>query len=81
MNNIERFESELVAQYRDLFASDADYACSAAHTTPETLAAKMTAGLVSGSASKDGKGIKRACKTFGIKHTYTAIRAFLNEVK
>ena len=75
--NREIFERTLSDQYRTLFASDPDYAYSAAHTTPDALAAKMTAGLLTGAANKEGKGIKSACKALGVKYTYGAIRAYL----
>lgn len=77
MTNHNRFEQELTAAYTDLFANDPEYAYAAARTTPAALAAKMTAGLVTGGANKDGAGIRRACKAVGIKPTYAAIRAFL----
>ena len=77
--NKKRFRSELVIAYRELFSTDPDYAFAAARMTPEALAEKMIAGLVDGSANHDGSGIKRACKAVGIKHTRTAIRAYLAE--
>lgn len=76
MTNRETFETALVTAYTDLFANDPEYAYAASRTTPAALAAKMTAGLLTGSANKDGEGIKRACKACGIKHTYKAIQAF-----
>jgi hypothetical protein len=77
-NNITVFRNELTRQYEALFANDPNYAYAAARTTPAALADKMTAGLATGGANKDGDGIKRTCKTLGIKHTYRAIAAFLN---
>ena len=73
-----RFYALLASAYDDLFANDPDYAYAAARTTPDALADKMTEGLRTGSANKDGKGIQRACKALGIKYTYTAIKAYLN---
>ena len=75
--NRETFTATLAAQYRDLFALP-DYAMAAARYTPESLAEKMTAGLLVGGSSKDGDGIKRACKALGVKHTYKAIIAYLD---
>jgi hypothetical protein len=72
----ERFQIILEGQYARLFETP-DYAYVAARTTPAALAAKMTAGLVDGTANKDGEGIKTTCKVLGIKYTYSAIRAFL----
>lgn len=77
MTNIERFKSELTSQYRDLFLTDPEYKFAAANTTPEALAEKMTEGLKTGRANKDGKGIKRTCKMLGIPYTYKGIRAYL----
>lgn len=42
-----------------------------------TVAAKMLEAIREGSFSKDGRAIKATCKAFGIKHTYTAINAWL----
>lgn len=75
--NMDRFFRFLADTYRDLFATDPDYAYAASHTTPEDLARRMTIGLSAGTASKDGSGIRRACSHFKISYTYKAIRAFL----
>lgn len=74
----ERFITVLTGQYEYLFTLP-DYTMAAARTTPATLAEKMAAGLVDGSADKDGEGIKRTCKALGIKPTYKAIKAFITE--
>lgn len=71
------FESHLVDAYKDLFANDPEYAYAASRVTPTELAYKMSVGLATGEANKDGEGIKRACKAVGIKHTYKAIRDYL----
>ncbi len=76
--NYIRFERALQDAYVDLFVNDPDFAYAASRTTPELLAAKMTGGLRTGGANHAGVGIKRACKAVGIKHTATAIRAWLN---
>jgi hypothetical protein len=76
MTNQQRFQAELTEAYRDLFVNDPEYQYSAARITPEALAAKMSAGLLTESANKDGAGIKRACKACGIKQTYAAIKAY-----
>jgi hypothetical protein len=75
--NRETFQAELEKQYSNLFATDPDYAYSASKISAGALATKMTAGLVTLSASKTGEGIKRTCKTLGIGYTYKAIRAYL----
>ncbi|MFA5186679.1 MAG: hypothetical protein WC551_09405 [Patescibacteria group bacterium] len=38
---------------------------------------RMTAAIVRGSFSHDGKAFRATCKTLGIKHTRKAIYAFL----
>ena len=76
MSNKERFQTVLADQYAQLFTLPA-YAMSAARYTPTQLADKMTDGLLTGTAIKDGDGIKRTCKALGIKHTYAAIKLFL----
>lgn len=75
-SNQQTFSSVLAYHYRELFKTP-DYAYSAAHCTPEGLAQKMTAGLLQGSANKDGEGIRRTCRDLKIKPTYTAIRLYL----
>ncbi len=75
--NLDTFYRTLVEQYRTLFVADPDYSYAASRHTPEALARKMTLGLDNGTANKDGKAIRNACRVLGIDHTYTAIRAFL----
>ena len=76
MSAKERFQTVLADQYAQLFALP-DYAMAAARYTPAQLADKMTEGLLTGTANKDGEGIKRTCKALGIKYTYSAIKTFL----
>lgn len=76
--NLDTFCETVTDQYRTLFASDPDYAHVASHLTPEALARKMTLGLDNGTASKDGKAIRSACRILKIDHTYKAIRAYLS---
>lgn len=90
-SNTERFRAALEAAYVDLFANHPDYSAHGrpvtihgnvgstvlAATTPASLAAKMTEGLRTGDAWHGGEGIKRACKALKIKHTRTAIAAYL----
>jgi hypothetical protein len=85
--NLAAFESHLADAYKDLFANDPEYACAASRlrtyqrklvaATPTELAHKVSVGLATGEANKDGEGIKRACKAVGIKHTYKAIQDYL----
>jgi hypothetical protein len=77
MTQAQQFRDVLAAQYRELFTTP-EYAMAAARMTPEALATRMTDGLISGAASKDGDGIKRTCKALGIKNTYAAIKTYLN---
>lgn len=74
--NIQAFFEHLTGEYVNHFRNDPEYAYAASHITPEALARKMTLGLASGSANKDGKAIQATCKHFRIPHTYKAIRAF-----
>jgi hypothetical protein len=75
-----QFVDELTRQYADLFANDARYASVAAKGSASELAQKMTAGLIAGSANKDGDGVRRACKALGVKSTWKAITAFLQVI-
>ncbi len=75
--NKDRFEIVLIEQYIYLFTLP-EYERAADKWTPEELTKKMIAGLLDGTADKDGEGIKRTCKVLGIKHTYKTIKEFLN---
>ena len=77
--NLVLFFETLASEYERLFATDPEYAYSAAHIAPRDLARKMTLGLDRGSANKDGQGIKNTCRKLEINHTYKAIRAYLGE--
>jgi hypothetical protein len=74
-----KFESELTKAYEKLFATDKGYGYVARLHTPQSLAARMTAGLANNTADKDGDGIKMACKAVGIKHTWKEILPYLNQ--
>lgn len=78
MTNKEKFTEELERAYAVLFETDSRFAYSKRVTTPKDLAFKMANGLASGSANKEGEGIKLACKACGIKNTYKDLRTFLN---
>ncbi len=75
--NFHLFKGELETVYTELFERDARYLYSRTNTTPKALAEKMTTGLLTGAASKDGQGIKSVCKKLGIKPTYKEIKLFL----
>jgi hypothetical protein len=77
MTNIDIFRATLETQYTDLFKLP-EYSYAASLKTPTQLADTMTKALVAGSGSKDGEGIKRACKALSIKHTYKDLTAYLN---
>ena len=76
--NLDTFCETLTDQYRTLFVSDPNYAHVASQLTPEALARKMTLGLDNGTANKDGKAIRNACRILKIAYTYKAIRAYLS---
>lgn len=76
--NLDAFNEQLAKEYERLFRENPEYAYAAAHTTASALARKMTLGLASGSANKDGLGIKRTCAHFGIAYSYRAIRTFFD---
>lgn len=77
-SRLDLFYSELESQYQFLFFSDPEYAYAASKMMPCQLARKMTLGLDCGTASKDGKAIRKVCQKLGINHTYKAIRAYLS---
>lgn len=73
---IERFE----AIYRDeLEAAVRDH--PEEYTWPiervPSVAQKMIAAIRNNTYNKDGRAIKATCKRLGVKHTYTAIAAYL----
>lgn len=74
-----KFQEKLAEIYTQLFATSEEYKSSAARTTPEALAGKMTNGPIDGTANKDGEGVKLACKHFKISHTHKTIRSFLGD--
>ena len=76
MNNHTRFTEALTAAYVELFETP-EYAMAKARYTPQSLAEKMTEGLIGGTADKGGDGVKRVCKELGIANTYKAIREYL----
>lgn len=78
MNNLDTFYETLRKQYEHLFKTDPDYAYSASRVTPNGLALNMTLGLASGSANKDGAGVKNTCRALGIACTYKAIRTYFD---
>jgi hypothetical protein len=74
--NTEKFKTTLEKHLTVLFKTPA-YAMAASKTTPPAMAERVTAGLIDGSASKDGEGVQLTLKELGIKNTYTAIKSFL----
>lgn len=75
--NIERFKIILSDQYSQLFKNK-EYALAAKLQTPESLANKMTDGILEGTAGHDGKGIKNTCKALGLKCTLKDIKEYLS---
>jgi hypothetical protein len=43
------------------------------------VAIRMENAIREGTFNKDGRAFKATCKLLGIKHTYTAIRAYIEE--
>lgn len=77
ITNRDRFEAALTDKLKDLFANDNRYIAVQAAHTPYSLAAKLTDGLIDGTAMHDGPAIVLTCKTLRIKRTYSAIRDYL----
>lgn len=75
--NRAKFREALEAAYTDLFVNDPEYAYAASRMSPMELSHKMLNAMVNNTANHEGAGFRRACKAVGIKHTRTAIRAFL----
>ncbi len=74
--NLDKFYEQLKIEYENLFKNDPEYVYSVSKTTSADLVRKMSLGLDNGSANKDGEGIKRICKYFGIFYVYKVIRVF-----
>lgn len=76
-SRLQSFNDRLTVAYTELFDRP-EYARAKASSNPAKLAREMTLGLVQGVVSKDGPGVIRVCNELGIRHTYKALRAFLN---
>lgn len=74
--NKQRFVTILTDQYTQLFALP-EYKMAAVRYNPAAMAEKFTNGLIDGSSSNNGDGVKRTCKALGIKCTYKAIKEYL----
>lgn len=70
------FLKQFIVHTKELFQTP-EYQGVAQKMTAEVLAAKMTEGLLTGTADKDGKACKLTCKSLGIKHSYKAIKEYL----
>jgi hypothetical protein len=80
--NYKEFVAVYTEQLERVYGNDAGYMAMLARmpegrNTIEGLAIRMTAGLLSGAANKDGDAIKGTCKQLKIKQTYKAIREYL----
>ena len=73
-----KFKETLAKHYDVLYRTNDEYRSIMQKLTPRELADRMSANLLTGSANKDGEGIKRTCKELGIKHTYKAIREYFD---
>jgi len=77
--NKDIFRLALAKEYGKVFdANYPEYRLAKIRYTPIALAGKMTEGLMVGTASKDGDCIRAACKKLKIRHTYKAIKDFLD---
>jgi len=86
--NLERWLAVYTESLVATYANDAQWLAtlrnnprfSAAQSDGEAiamLAARMTEGLPDGRSNKDTDAIRRTCKALGIKHTYKAIKEYL----
>jgi hypothetical protein len=77
-DRLSTFYATYLKHLTNMVNNNPDYAYTKARCTdiPE-LAAKMLAGLLKGSANKDGEAIKLTCKELKIPHTYKAIKAYV----
>ena len=84
MNNRDFFIAEYEKQLAIEYGTNEQWLTMLANNPPDRprtipeLAVRMTDGLKTGRANKDGNAIKRTCKALGIKFTYTAIKEFLS---
>lgn len=74
--NKERFVTVYTEQLREHYKNDTLWHQHLKGTIEE-LAVRMTDGLPLGRANKDSVPIKNTCKVLGIKHTYKALKEFL----
>jgi hypothetical protein len=76
MSNLNKFKDTLAAEYKVLFLLPKYQLANSLHT-PESMSDNITEGLLAGTASNDGDGVKATCKALGIKKSYKAIREYL----
>lgn len=81
--NFKRFVLTYIVELQREYGADEPYLSMLRRNGPgrprtiPRLAVRMTRGLLTGSANKDSLPIKRTCKTLDVKHTYSALRAYL----
>lgn len=75
-SNRELFAAEYERQLRRAVETRPDQYCWPVEQVP-AVAAKMMAAWDRRAANKDGLATVWTCKALGIKHTYTAIEAYL----
>ncbi len=73
---METFMNEYVAQLTRAVNEKPEHYFYPVEDVP-LVAAKMRAAILAKSYNKDGYGFKWACKSLGIKWTYTAINEFV----
>jgi len=79
-DNLGIFYATYLKHLLDCIQFDVDYVYTKEHCKDvPALAQKIVNGLLTGSASKDGKAVKLACQDLKINHTYKAIQQFINQ--
>jgi len=77
-----RLETWMAAYQRHLLAavSEGDRYAYGPADVPRVVA-KMRVAFESGAYNKDGEAVKRTCREFKIKHTYSAIKSYLQSIE
>ena len=74
--NFNKFLSVLTQKYKVLFTRP-DYSMAAARHTAESLASRMTSGIISNASDWTGTGVRQTFQELGLKHTRKAILAYI----
>ncbi len=76
MTNLEKFLDACERNHRKIYEADPSVYGYPKERLDWAIT-NMRKAWTEGHANKDGPACKAACKELGIKHTYTAIRAFI----